>query len=280
LNNNRHHLDTRPERSVPPDYAAELRTIEQQQSDNHREVISRLERIERQLPQHRPVQSVELTPEAILEECVTLVAKGNEPLSRFNDRYFLAFLNRLCPGGEFPISPQIRSAILRRADEIRAAITPETEGGAYVSLMSDGARDAGRIWFGICLSTARNLHFWRVVSEPNQKAVTIASSLSTTVMELRKKGFVVMSVVTDNASNEKCALRPDWSLAVQNQTGAPLFRTPCLSHTVNLGIQTFLGNYFPPQVDVWSDMATLENDLLHSLKFQPFSGIPKIIKTS
>jgi hypothetical protein len=86
-------------------------------------------------------------------------------------------------------------------------------------------------------------------------------------------------LVTDNAANEQCALRPEWSLSVQQQTKAPLFRTPCLSHTVNLAIQDFIDHICPPEIDTWVDMTMLQNALPHSLRLHPFYGMPKIIKT-
>jgi hypothetical protein len=224
----------------PPPHFVTLQNEVREQSAN---TLSRLQRIEDYLAHQLPVLHAVLSPQAMLAECINLVAKGNEPLARFNDDLFVNFLKTISPGC-------VRTAIIRRAEEIRAKITPQTEYGHYVSLMADGARDAWRIWFGLCLSTAQYLPFWRVMSEPDQRAITIATRLADIVRELRVKGFIVMTIVTDNAANEQCALRPEWLHAVQQQTNVPLFRTPCLSHTINLAIHDFLEKGFPEEIDV------------------------------
>jgi hypothetical protein len=78
---------------------------------------------------------------------------------------------------QFAMAPDIRTGIILRAEKMRSMIPPESESSAYISLIANGVRRPGKIWLGVILSNA--------------------------VYELNHVGFLIISIVTDNASNKK-----------------------------------------------------------------------------
>jgi hypothetical protein len=104
--------------------------------------------------------------------------------------------------------------------------------------MIDGATSAHRVWLGICLSTDRGFVFWRLTELPDQTSATICNCLTEVIQDLNARGFRVIAIVTDNASNEIKALQ---NLASSDFPGfAPfIFRIACLSHTLNLALVDF-----------------------------------------
>jgi voltage-gated potassium channel Kch len=67
--------------------------------------------------------------------------------------------------------------------------------------------------------------------DPDQKAITIARQLAETIEQLRTKGFVIPTVLTNNAFNEQAALNPRHASSVQRVAGTLLFQIPCLSQS-------------------------------------------------
>jgi hypothetical protein len=76
-------------------------------------------------------------------------------------------------------------------------------------------------------------------------------SLKEVVEELKRKDITIMAVVTDNAENEKAAIR-----GLGELLRWPVFRIPCLSHTLNLGLTDALESLFPGR-DFYAEMMTL-----------------------
>jgi hypothetical protein len=70
---------------------------------------------------------------------------------------------------------------------------------------------------------------------PNEQSETISDALLQVAHDLPGKGFIIPAVVTDNATNEKAAVR-----ALARKSEIPLFRVACLSHTVNLAVHDVL----------------------------------------
>jgi hypothetical protein len=102
---------------------------------------------------------------------------------------------------------QFRAEILRQAEQIRERLTPESQGGRFCMLMIDGVTAAERGWVGVCLATVKGISFLRILTVERQTAVEIATGLLEVVDNLHAKGFQVVAVVTDNASNEIAAIR-------------------------------------------------------------------------
>jgi hypothetical protein len=147
----------------------------------------------------------------------------------------------------------------------------------FVSLMADGVREAGRAWLGICLDTANQLHFWRLVQEVDQKASMTANTVSGTVVDRRMPRLIVRSIVTGNASNECAALNPELGTSVQRLTGINVFRTACLSRTGNLAVGDFLrvlGTKQAIPCDVQTDMIGLRDTRTNWSWTSPFQGLP------
>jgi hypothetical protein len=86
-----------------------------------------------------------------------------------------------------PNSHELRSTIMQRTVALRNSISAATSHRRFVSLMADGARKAGRAWLRICLTTANQLHFWRLVHDIDQKASTIANTLVDMVLDIRMR---------------------------------------------------------------------------------------------
>jgi hypothetical protein len=128
--------------------------------------------------------------------------------------------------------------------------------------MIDGADAGHRKWLGVCLATFKGICFWRLLSLPDMKAVTIDEALRQVIDDLQKRGFKVCGAVTDNARNEQAAIAafdtpfdstPDVAILAR---GVRLFRIPCLSHTANLAIGDFLKSRFKGR-DVYADMTRI-----------------------
>jgi hypothetical protein len=223
--------------------------------------------------------STVLSPQETLNEFVVLFATKNLPLYYLNDWVFRDFVHHLNPLIQIPNDAELRRGILRRAVEIRSQVTCESEGSPFCALMADGVTRAGRIWIAAVLATAKRFHFWRLAPVQNQRAGTIADVIADIVRKLAADHHLsVVSVVTDNASNEKSALDRFQAHSVQAKTGVLLFRTPCISHTVNLAIQDCLKQCFPDRA-VLEDMRAIRDALPHRSRNDVFFRVPVICET-
>jgi hypothetical protein len=185
------------------------------------------------------------------------------------------------PANVFPNSDQLRSPLMQRAVVLRNSISAATSGRRFVSLMVDIMRWAGRVWLGICLDTARQWHFWRLVHEVDQKASTKANTLADMVLDLRMHRLIVCSIVTDNASNECATLNPELATSVQRATGINVFRTSCLSHTGNLAVGDFLtvlGTKHRTACDVRRDSFGLRDGLTNWSWTSELHGLPGLCR--
>jgi hypothetical protein len=235
----------------------------------------------RPLPASPPIAAV--APAAVnhgpgIDSFVDLFARKNFPISLVGDHVLCHFLHDLNPFIQIPTVSQLRVAIIDRANRIRSAFTPESQSSRYVNLLADGIRKIGHIWLGVCLYIEQKFHFWRILEMPNQTANSIAERLAEVVRELNAKGFIVTSVVTDNASSEKSALNEEHISSVQRLTGVFVFRTPCLSHSANLALQECFHDCFPSR-NIYSDMQKIYDSLPHAHVRDDFYGFPSIVKT-
>jgi hypothetical protein len=133
----------------------------------------------------------------MLKSLVEYFVHGNLPISQVDAPFFRTFVSCLNPGiaNNLPNSHELRSTVIERAVALRNSIGVATSGSRFVSLMVDGMRKAGRAWLGICLDTASQMRFGRLVHDVDQNASTIAN----TVLDVRMPGLIVRSIVTDNA---------------------------------------------------------------------------------
>jgi hypothetical protein len=160
---------------------------------------------------------------------------------------------------------QVRAEILRQAEEIREHLTPESQGGRFCMLMIDGVTAADRSWVGVCLATLKGISFLRILTVHHQTGVEIATGLLEVVDNLHGKGFRVVAVVTDNASNEIAAIRELNTLAELQAKDILVFRIPCLSHTADLALKDALKKLFPGR-KVFKDMTALRKALAKPLR--------------
>jgi hypothetical protein len=131
-------------------------------------------------------------------------------MKTLDGQFFRVVLSRLETMVAIPMpnAHQLKATILRRALALRESVTVKALSSAFVSLIVDGMRTAGRISLGICLATVEDLCFSRLVDETDHKSATIADALAETVRDLQNCGFTVCSIVTDNALNECAVLNP------------------------------------------------------------------------
>jgi hypothetical protein len=87
----------------------------------------------------------------------------------------------------------------------------------------------------------------------NQQGVTIAADLAPVIQEVEVRGFKILSIVTDNASNEIARIRELRGFPFQRQSRAHIFRVRCLSHAATLAIRDFLKKFFPDR-DLFKDI--------------------------
>jgi hypothetical protein len=92
-------------------------------------------------------------------------------------------------------------------------------------------------------------------------------SLSEVVQELKEKDITVVAVVTDNAENEKAAIR-----GLSEILRWPVFRIPCLSHTLNLALGGALAALFPGR-DFYAEMMLLYKAIHSTTEGEDFFGV-------
>jgi hypothetical protein len=209
-------------------------------------------------------------PHGQLMRTALFVGRSNLPLRVVLDPSFRAFMRGSTPSSQHPSLPELRDAILKIAEQFRVEFTPETEHGRYGNLMADTATSGRRTWLGVCVSTPRAFSFWRCVSIYDQTVATLVDPLKGICTDLKEKGFVVCSIVTGNASHEIAAVRElPWEL------GVPVFRIPCLSHTMALVLRDFVKDGFPliSGWDFFGAMIDLRSLLSHLRRRDAFNGI-------
>jgi hypothetical protein len=70
----------------------------------------------------------------------------------------------------------------------------------HVSHINPGIARDRRAWLGICFATARQLHFWGLVHEVDEKASTIANPLADTILDVRMQRLIMCSILKGNTS--------------------------------------------------------------------------------
>jgi hypothetical protein len=138
--------------------------------------------------------------------------------------------------------------------------------------MADTVTSGGKTWLGVCVSMAPGFSFWHCLSLTGQTAETVLRTLHGVCEILRKKGFVICSIVTDNTRNEIAAVR-----AFSTQLRFTVFRVPCISCTTTLVIKHFLKEAFlsVPGRNFLDRMTDSGNLLPHNSQRDAFHGTPR-----
>jgi hypothetical protein len=110
----------------------------------------------------------------------------------------------------------------------------------------------------------------------DQTADTLLQTLQDVCADLLGRGFVVCSIVTDNASNEIAVVRD-----LRTRLGLPVFRVPCLSHITTLAVKDFFADAFPRSwgKDFFGAMSDLRKLFQHKRESDAFRGIPRPCET-
>jgi hypothetical protein len=203
----------------------------------------------------------------VTQHLARLVAETNLPIRWVEQPAVRRVAAALAPGMPMPSARDVRETLIALADEYRTNFTCDTEEGAFSVLMIDGAHMAGRQWLGVCIATSRGVSFCRAKTMVNQTAVQISKALVEVVEELKHNGITVVAIVSDNARNEIAGIR-ELGLAIKK----PVFRIPCLSHTLSLALQDALAAMFPG-VAFFGEMMCLFEKLPKRNKGDLFYGI-------
>jgi hypothetical protein len=153
---------------------------------------------------------------------------------------FLRYTHALCPEFHMLSLPEFRGILIEAAEANRRVITPVSESGRDVSLMADGVKAGGRLWQRFSLATMRRFLFCCIIQLSAQTSAVLAEVLAIVIRELTNRGFTRCGAVTANASNEKRTLDLTAANSLQQVTQTCLIQVPCLSHTLNLGLQDLL----------------------------------------
>jgi hypothetical protein len=194
---------------------------------------------------------------------IDFIVDLNMPIATVERDTFRVFLRDVVQMDDLPSRAELRDEIVRRAERAREGVSPLSEGSEYVSLMIDGAAGAHRTWLGVCLATYRRFYIWRLTALPDQKAATICQCLIGIIADLQNRGFTVVAVVTDNASNEVKAIKDLSSDDLVNPAlpKTPfIFRVPCMSHTLNLVIVDFIKDVFKGH-NIYADITKIRSAL-------------------
>jgi hypothetical protein len=131
-----------------------------------------------------PTRGLSARPEVkLLELCVDLFCGSNLAICFLDSPVFHAFAWQMLPLQPMPTRRQLREAIIPRVNEIRFAITAQSEGRIFATRFVDGASAAQRSWLARVVATARGFHFWRLQQQQNGKAETVAASFSAVINE-------------------------------------------------------------------------------------------------
>jgi hypothetical protein len=215
-------------------------------------------------------------PDGQVLRTALLVGRTNLPLRVVLDPSFRAFMRGSTLPYQHPSPSEFRDAILKIAEQFRVEYTPVTEQGRFCNLMVDRATSGAKTWLGACVLTPRPFSFWRCASNADQTAATLIERFLQICRNLMRKGFVVCSIVTDNATNEIAAVRDR-----PKQLDVPVFRVPCLIHSTALALKDFLAQVFPPIAgrDFFGAMIDLRDLLPDQGEDGLFHGIPRPCET-
>jgi hypothetical protein len=191
---------------------------------------------------------------------------------------FARFISENCPPPVPPKVWEVRAALLSQAHQLCESITPESQGGMYCSLMIDGVTAADWSWIGVCLGSFKGITFLRVLTVVDQAAATIALQLLEVVHNLQARRFILVAIVTDNASNEIAAIRELGDQAALAAENVLVFRIPCLSHTANLAVQDALEQFFHNR-EIFKDMTCLRKAVKKTIGKERAKRFPEACRT-
>jgi hypothetical protein len=211
-----------------------------------------------------PRRGLYLRPDVnLLDFCINLFGRSDLPISFLENKDLRDFLRQVCPIQEIPTGPSLRRAIIDKANKIRSAITGESEGSSYVTLLVDSAGAARRNWLASLIVTAKRVHFWRLQLILEQTTEAISRLISTVIQQLAAQHLRVIVIVSDNAANEVAALNPQDLRSIQQRLSTHVLRIPCFSHGTNLAICDWVTKSLVPNFRPCMDA------LIHELRKLP-----------
>lgn len=107
--------------------------------------------------------------------------------------------------------------------------------GHYVSILIDGAKRYWHTFEGVLLFANDRLYYYSLIEIQRASAQTLAQLISLISRNLESHNIHLVSVCSDNASNNKKALNGA-SGSAQDLSYNHFIRIPCTVHTVNLSI--------------------------------------------
>lgn len=144
-----------------------------------------------------------------------------------------------------PKEHQFKKMLIDYAIRIQSHMIESLRGEA-VSILMDAARKCCTEFEGIILYTRKSLNFFSLTAIKDEKSLTLAALISEVVKYLENNEIHVVSVCSDNASNNKKALNAQEGSA-QSLSGVFFIRQGCGAHSINLAIKdVFDSNTFNP----------------------------------
>jgi hypothetical protein len=110
-----------------------------------------------------------------------------------------------------------------------------------VSIVTDGLTHVGRTFYVILASTAERLYFIDLVEVASSDHVSLVQAIEPKLKELIDNGVILVSVVSDNASNLERTFNPEQlTESLTEFLGKPTLHVHCAVHSVNLVMKDLL----------------------------------------
>jgi hypothetical protein len=186
---------------------------------------------------------------------------------------FVDFCKALNPYFSIPNHKNLKRLISRMAN-IQFRLPPRSI-RTFCSLMIDGATKFNHRLLAVIMFLQGRVHFLDLFELSDQKSETIALKISPLIEKLSEDNLIVTAVCTDNARNEKAVLDPRHDYSLQQMTGLPILRIPCMAHTMNLAMQDFLNG---PSPSILVRLQQIIKALPRGSNF-PFYSMPRIVQT-